>query len=321
MTDVVLGTAHLFGLADAPTSERLLHDAWDLGVRRYDTAPLYGGGRSEPAVGALLADRRAAVRSLTTKVGLLPRTGPRSPVQLAGGVARRVLPAPVLGRARDVVGRALGRGTGAADGTGPTGRFAPDAVRASVEESLRRLGGRVDRLLLHEVSPGDVDDELLGALRRLVDAGDVGAVGVATQNHLTRPALDRGAGLLTVAHVAVGPLSPPVDVPPGVLVVGHGLLGGGGSHLAALREALAGPGAGTAWDTAVAGTPFAGPDGLPAALLARGAALGLAEVLVATTRPARLARTVALARGEEPLPPAALAVLEHVARGLPAPRG
>ena len=77
MTDVVLGTAHLFGLADAPTSERLLHDAWDLGVRRYDTAPLYGGGRSEPAVGALLADRRAAPGALRRRrAGGLSRPRP-----------------------------------------------------------------------------------------------------------------------------------------------------------------------------------------------------------------------------------------------------
>ncbi|MEJ5945296.1 aldo/keto reductase [Pseudokineococcus basanitobsidens] len=304
MTDVVLGTAHLFGLADEATSRRLLQRGWDAGARRLDTAPLYGGGRSEPEVGDFL-DGRDGVRSVTTKVGLEARTGRRSPRHLARGAARRLLP----GRASGALDAALDRRA-----TRPTGRFGSEAVRASVERSLRRLHGRVDRLLLHEVSPHDLDEELLALLRRLLESGDVGAVGTATANALTAAAVARGEGLLTVVHHEVGPLSPPVTLPASVTTrVGHGLLGGGGTHLAALRDALREPVLADRWREAVSGTPFDGPVGLPEALLARAAHLPVDEVLVATSRPDRLPRSVSLARGDVALPPAVLEVVDAAA--------
>ncbi|MEJ5915899.1 aldo/keto reductase [Pseudokineococcus sp. 1T1Z-3] len=304
MTDVVLGTAHLFGLADEATSRQLLEVGWEAGARRLDTAPLYGGGASEPEVGAFLRGREGLL-SVTTKVGLEPRTGRRSPRQLATGVARRVLP----GRASGLVDAALDRRA-----TRPTGRFGADDVRASVERSLRRLGGRVDRLLLHEVSPHDVDDALLAVLADLLAKGDVGAAGTATSGALTPAAVARGEGLLTVVHHEVGPLSPPVTLPATVTTrVGHGLLGGESSHLRALSAALEEPTLAARWRDAVAGTAFEGPAGLAEALLARGATLPVDEVLVATTRPERLPRTLSLARGDEPLPGPVLAVLADAA--------
>ncbi|WP_298992543.1 aldo/keto reductase [uncultured Pseudokineococcus sp.] len=301
--EVVAGTAHLFALADEATSRRLLEAAWDAGVRRFDTAPLYGGGRSELALGALLADRDG-VLSVTTKTGLEPRTGRRSARQLATGVARRLLPTGPAGALDAALDRRATRATG---------RFRPADVRTSVERSLRRLGGRVDRLLLHEVSPHDVDEDLLGVLRGLVDAGDVGAVGVATANRLTAAAVGRGHGLLTVVHHEVGPLAPPVDLPPSVLVrVGHGLLGGGGSHLAALHRALeADVRLAGRWRDTVRGTPFDAPGGLAEALLARAALLPVDEVLVATTQPSRLPRTVTLARGDVAVPAPVVQVLDE----------
>ncbi|MEJ5887718.1 aldo/keto reductase [Pseudokineococcus marinus] len=303
--EVVAGTAHLFALADEATSRSLLEAAWDAGVRRFDTAPLYGGGRSEPVLGAFLAGREG-VLAVTTKTGLEPRSGRRTARQLATGVARRLLPAAPAGALDAALDRRATRATG---------RFRPADVRASVERSLRRLDGRVDRLLLHEVSPHDVDDDLLGVLRRLVDAGDVGAVGVATANRLTAAAVQRGHGLLTVVHHEVGPLAPPVDLPPSVSVrVGHGLLGGGGAHLATLRRVLEGDAAMAGrWRDAVRGTAFDAPGGLAEALLARAARLPVDEVLVATTQPSRLPRTVALARGDVAVPAPVVQVLDEAA--------
>ena len=45
--------------------------AWDLGIRLFDTAPLYGYGASERRVGAALADRPRDAFVLSTKVGRL----------------------------------------------------------------------------------------------------------------------------------------------------------------------------------------------------------------------------------------------------------
>src|SRR3954453_13271188 len=41
--------------------------AWDLGIRHFDTAPLYGYGASERRVGAALADRPRDAYVLSTK--------------------------------------------------------------------------------------------------------------------------------------------------------------------------------------------------------------------------------------------------------------
>ena len=56
-------------LADEDTRRRVLHRALDAGVNWIDTAPLYGQGRSEEAIGALLAEI-AEPPYLSTKVRL-----------------------------------------------------------------------------------------------------------------------------------------------------------------------------------------------------------------------------------------------------------
>ncbi len=290
MPHVALGTAHLFALVDAGRSGELLARAWDEGVRRFDTAPCYGHGLSEPALGTFLAGR-AGVEQVTTKVGLSP--SPADPVvrRAVKAVARRVLPAAVARRLR---------GSGARH---EPGRFAPDRVRSGAERSVRRLG-RVDRFLLHEVQPDEVDEALVAELEHLVGSGVVGAVGVATQNHLTADVLHRLGEVATVVHLAAGPFAPPVPLPAHVTTrVGHGLLGAGGADLTRLRQTLRlDVAARDQWEAAVLGTPFAGDDGLAEALLARAQRLDLTDVVVASSRPDRLARAHALASGAVALP-------------------
>ena len=304
MPHIAFGTAQLGELGAGTTAEDVLDAAWRAGFRRFDTAPSYAGGQAEVRVGALLAGHPGA-EVVTTKVGLLPRTR-RGARAAAVGLAKAVLPQGARRRLRGGVEQARG-----ADHEQESGRFALPAVTASVEESLRRLGGRVDRLLLHEVRPLDVTPELVELLAGLVRRGDVGAVGVATQNHDTLPVLARGGELFTVVNHAVGPLHPPVELPPHVTTrIGHGLLGGGAEHLHRLTAVLAAdPAAAERWRAAVAGTEFAGERGLTDVLLSRGPHLGVTEVLVATRRPAAVARAAELAGRTEPLPPAVLAAL------------
>ncbi len=295
---VAFGTAHLYGQVDALTSGQLLAAAWDVGLRRFDTAPSYGHGRSEPALGTFLAGREG-VEMVSTKVGLSAAPPPTVTGRLIKAAARSLLPAPVTERLR--------RGRSFAGGD-----FGADEVRDSVHRSLLHLGGRVDRLLLHEVAPDDVDDDLLGVLERLLGDGDVAAVGVATQNHVTPEVVQRLGPLVTVAHLAAGPLHPPVPLPGHVRTrVGHGLLGHGGGHLRTLQDQLRDDETlRTRWHDATAATVLAGPGGLADALLARATRLGLTDVVVATSRPQRVARTYACASGAVALEDAAAGVLD-----------
>lgn len=297
---VVAGTAHLFGLvADDARSRALLEEAWDAGARRFDTAPSYGGGRTEAELGAFLAGRDG-VAVVATKVGLAPALGTRSGGRQLVRVARAVLPAAVTQRLR----RASRERSG--------GRFDPQAVQESLAESLRRLGGRIDRFLLHEVQPDEVTPELVALLRRAVEAGDVGEVGVATQGELTAAAVERGEGVLTVAQFAAGPFDPPLRLPPEVTTqVGHGLLGAGGDALRRLTDRARGDDAAAQqWRAAVAGTGYAEDGGLARALLGR-APGGVDEVVLATSRPGRLTGAVAAVAAGPPPPTvhAALAAL------------
>ena len=72
VSEVVFGGGYVGGLmvlADEDTRRRVLHRALDAGINWIDTAPLYGQGRSEEAIGALLAEL-AEPPYLSTKVRL-----------------------------------------------------------------------------------------------------------------------------------------------------------------------------------------------------------------------------------------------------------
>jgi hypothetical protein len=286
---VSFGTAHLFGLVDRATSEVLLQTAWECGIRQYDTAPSYGRGASEAAVGRFLGGR-PDVDVVTTKVGLEPLPGSARTWEALGRAARRTLPRRVTERLRRAVHA--------------RGHFEVDDVRTSVDRSLRRLNGRIDRLLLHEVTVPDITGELLGLLDRYRRDGDVGELGVATENRFTTPVVALGGDLFSVVHVAVGPCDEPVALPSSVKTrVGHGLLGSGGRQLLQLRTVLElGGEVAEAWQTATADTSFAGAPGLGRALLARAPSAQVTEVIVATSRQARVAETYALASGRDQLP-------------------
>ena len=70
----VLGAAQIGGLysaVDEATAHDTLQAAWDLGVRRFDTAPHYGAGLSERRLGAFLQNLPRDSFILSTKVGRL----------------------------------------------------------------------------------------------------------------------------------------------------------------------------------------------------------------------------------------------------------
>lgn len=155
---VGLGTAALGGLFE-PVREQdavaTIERAWERGVRFFDTAPLYGFGRSEQYLGRVLADKPRDAFVLATKVGRLLRAD-----------------------APPDRGQPFWRGVPALN---PVFDFSADAVLRSLEASLGRLGlDRVD--LLHVHDPDDHLDEAIGSsypvLAGLRDEAVVRAIGV-----------------------------------------------------------------------------------------------------------------------------------------------
>jgi D-threo-aldose 1-dehydrogenase len=205
-----LGTAPLAGLfeaTDEETARATVDRAWELGIRYFDTAPLYGSGLAERRVGAALRDRPRDEFLLSTKVGRLLRPG------IPDAVFKD---APALA---------------------PVFDFSGDGVRRSLEESLERLGlDRVDIALLHD--PDDHLDEALAAiepLRTVVDAVGVGTNSVRTALHFLRHGeIDYLliAGRYTLLDASAGEELLPLCAQRGVHVVvggvfNSGLLAGG----------------------------------------------------------------------------------------------
>ena len=138
--------------------------AYDLGLRYFDTAPLYGRGISERRIGAALRDRPRESFRLSTKVGRLLR-----PVERRPGEDDAYKNLPPLEVEYD---------------------YSEDGALRSLESSLERLGlDRVDTVFIHDIdrwTHGDAQPErfrqALGgayrALRRLRDQGPVSSIGV-----------------------------------------------------------------------------------------------------------------------------------------------
>jgi D-threo-aldose 1-dehydrogenase len=156
VTRLGLGTAPLAGLfEEVPEQQALavIRRAWEVGIRFYDTAPLYGHGLAEMRVGKVLRDEPRDEFTLASKVGrLLREDAPPEPGQSFRGTP------PV----------------------NPVFDFSYDGVMRSVEESRERMGiERIDILHIHD--PDDHYDAALKGAYRALDhlraEGVIGAVG------------------------------------------------------------------------------------------------------------------------------------------------
>ncbi len=129
VTTLGLGTATLGGSRVAISiAERdaIVRTAWDAGVRYFDTAPFYGVGAAERAVGDALRERRRGDWVLSTKVGRLlrPRTAWTDPMEAWG----RPMPFEVVYD------------------------YSHDGIMRSFEDSFQRLGlAHIDILLVHDI--------------------------------------------------------------------------------------------------------------------------------------------------------------------------
>jgi D-threo-aldose 1-dehydrogenase len=154
VTRLGLGGAPLGGLftrVSDEDAEATVHAAWERGIRFFDTAPLYGHGRSEARLGQALKAWPRSAFTLSSKVGrvLVPAGTP------SGGIYDDPWPFE------------------------PVFDFSRDGIRRSLDGSLKRLGvDYVDILHLHD--PDDhyrqALDEAVPALLRLKEEGVTRAV-------------------------------------------------------------------------------------------------------------------------------------------------
>jgi D-threo-aldose 1-dehydrogenase len=169
VTRLGFGGASIGGLYRAVSDDgarAAVRRAWDLGVRLFDTAPLYGYGASERRVGAELRDEDRDTFVLSTKVGRLVRRPEDIP------------PGAEIDRQRFG-----GRDDAFYAVDGPERivfDYSADGVRRSLDESLQRLGlDRIDIALIHD--PDDhwqaALDGAYPALAKLRDEGVIRAVG------------------------------------------------------------------------------------------------------------------------------------------------
>jgi aryl-alcohol dehydrogenase-like predicted oxidoreductase len=169
VTQLGLGTAglgDLFIRVPETEAQAIAQQAWDAGVRYFDTAPWYGKGKSEHRIGTFLRQQPRDEFVLSTKVGRV-LGAPANPATVAGGPWTGPLPFDL--------------------------RFdyTYDGIMRSWEDSLQRLSvNRVDILFIHDLdhlyfgTDEGVDAHLAQlytsdwrALDELRRSGRIGAVG------------------------------------------------------------------------------------------------------------------------------------------------
>ena len=168
LTELGFGGAplgNLFAPVADETARLAVEEALEAGLRYFDTAPLYGHGRSEGRLGAVLRAHPRVAFVLSTKVGRLLE--PADPSTLSG---EAYVDLPPYRAVFDYSG---------------------DGILRSLEASLGRLGlERIDILLIHDIDafthgrarqPERYREALAGAypaLDRLRRQGTVRAIGV-----------------------------------------------------------------------------------------------------------------------------------------------
>jgi D-threo-aldose 1-dehydrogenase len=170
VTRLGFGAAPIGGLytaVDDADARATVDRAWELGIRTFDVAPLYGYGAAERRLGSALAGRPRDEFVLSTKVGrLVRRSDAITPTD-------DVDPQAMDGRQDAFYVRS--------EPVRMVFDFSADGVRRSIEESLARLGlDRIDIALIHDPDThwAAAIDDAFPALARLRGDGVVRAIGV-----------------------------------------------------------------------------------------------------------------------------------------------
>ncbi|MDQ0463109.1 aryl-alcohol dehydrogenase-like predicted oxidoreductase [Caulobacter ginsengisoli] len=167
------GCVALTSFATPGEAMRLLNTAYDLGIRHFDTAPIYGQGYSERLLGRFLRGRRDRV-TVATKFGLTPPRTPNLPLAAAlalNAVRRR------LARRRAETPSA----PATAEPVEPDRRrIERSEIEAAFDASRRSLGiDHIDLYLLHEEVPAALTPQAFDYLQSLRASGKVRRLGLA----------------------------------------------------------------------------------------------------------------------------------------------
>lgn len=222
------GCASLGSRVSAKEGLAALDRAYERGVTWYDVAPPYGDGQAEVLLGEFLKGKRDKV-AVCTKVGIAaPRLS--FATRVIKPMARAALSAVPQLRTR------LARSRPASIRRPITAT----EIESSIVTSLRRLGvDHVDVLALHDPSLEDVSsDEVLAALRSVVEKGYARMVGVAGAADVAGRGLERSSlyGMAQYPADPFGP-SPLFDSGRSILRLEHSVFGVDGA-LARLSAGL-----------------------------------------------------------------------------------
>lgn len=173
-----LGCASLIGRHTFKAAARLVETALDLGIRYFDTAPLYGMGTAEEVLGAIVGESRDVI--IATKVGIArPHYSPFK-------ASLRRLAQPVFNRSRPLKAwaRALYMHSAHAASTAASQQtlrdLADGTVRRELETSLQLLRrSRVDVYLAHDPLPENLGPPTEAVFQALLDARLIGCFGAA----------------------------------------------------------------------------------------------------------------------------------------------
>jgi aryl-alcohol dehydrogenase-like predicted oxidoreductase len=171
------GCASIGGAVDVRTGLRAMHDAFELGVNHFDTAPSYGYGESEKRLGQFVKGRRERI-VLATKFGIQVSTAARVTRPLKPIV--RSLKSAIKSRASGPDPR-LGAVSNLLSGMFKRVHIDGQTLTKSVHCSLRVLGtDYLDYVFLHE--PEDrlsrIDD-VLEAVTALKTGGQIRGFGIS----------------------------------------------------------------------------------------------------------------------------------------------
>jgi aryl-alcohol dehydrogenase-like predicted oxidoreductase len=138
-----MGMSDFYGKRNDDESIKVIHRAFELGVRFFDTADMYGPFTNEMLVGKAIRDFRKQI-TLATKFGII--RDPNDPSK------------------RGVNGK-------------------PEYVQKACESSLQRLGVEtIDLFYLHRKDPDTPIEETVGAMARLVEQGKIRGIGLSEVN-------------------------------------------------------------------------------------------------------------------------------------------
>jgi hypothetical protein len=175
---VGFGCGSLVGRGSFREAARLVEAALDLGIRYFDTAPLYGMGTAEEVLGDVVGGSRDVV--IATKVGIA-RPGYSS---LRNTVRRYTKPLldrsrPLKAMARSIYSRSA-RARVAVPAQPVPRDFSAVTVHRELDESMRLLKrSYVDVYMVHEPVAEDLGPATEDVFQSLVATGSIGCFGAA----------------------------------------------------------------------------------------------------------------------------------------------